>query len=544
MRDDSTSPRSLIVTGRAASGNRGDAHWGMDDYDYVIGGAGSAGCVLAARLSENPDTSVLLVEGGGEASGIGAIADPRLWPTNAKTDVDWGYDTEVQPGTGRSHPFVRGRVVGGSSGINGMIFLRGDPTVYDAWANAGNPGWDFESVLPYFKRSETVQGRDRRFRGNEGPLRPAPVARPHPIARSFIDACLQAGHPRADDVNGASRDGAALHDLNIVDGVRQSAADAYLTAAVRARPNLVIESGTRVLRLLLKSDRCVGVGVVADGVQRDIRAAEEVILSAGAIDTPRLLMLSGIGPADELTEVGIDVAVDLPAVGRNLQDHTITGVIYEAGRTIPPSTTNHGEASLLWRSSPAEPACDLHLLTIDVALTSQPTPANCCTLLVANLRPESRGSTRLRSADPAQPPLIAPNYLTEESDLERLLLGIATARQVAAAPAFDDWGLREVLPGPDARRRGDLIAFIRAATETYNHVSGTCRMGPGDASVVDSTLKVHGLEALRIADASIMPTIPDANTHATVVMIGEKAADLVRAPAARPPARGSAVSAS
>src|SRR3954454_6540769 len=540
MRDDSTSPRSLIVTGRAASGKPGDDQWRMDDYDYVIVGAGSAGCVLAARLSENPDTSVLLLEAGGEGSGVEAIADPRLWPANAKTDVDWGYDTEAQPGTGRSHPFARGRVIGGSSAINGMIFLRGDPTVYDAWASAGNPGWDFESVLPYFKRSETVHGRDRRFRGSEGPLRPAPVARPHPIARSFMDACVEAGHPRADDVNGASRGGVALHDLNIVDGVRQSAADAYLTAAVRARANLVIESGTRVLRLLLETDRCVGVAVLADGVLRDIHAAEEVIVSAGAIDTPRLLMLSGIGPADELAQVGIDVAMDLPAVGRNLQDHTVTGVIYEARRTIPPATANHGEATLLWRSSPAEPACDLQLMMLDVPLTSLPTPANCCTLLVGNLRPASRGSTRLRSADPAQPPLIAPNYLTEESDLERLLLGIATAREVAAAPAFDDWGLREALPGPDASARGDLIAFIRAATETYNHVSGTCRMGAGDESVVDSTLKLHGVEALRIADASIMPTIPNANTHATVVMIGEKAADLMRA---RAPARGSAVSA-
>src|SRR4051794_15309277 len=516
----------------------------MDEYDYVIVGAGSAGCVLAARLSEDPGARVLLLEAGGEAWGIATIADPRVWPANAKTDVDWGYDTEMEPGLGRSIVFERGKVIGGSSAINGMMFLRGDPTVYDGWANAGNPGWDFESLLPYFKRSETVHGRDRRFRGTEGPLRPGPVARPHPLARSFIDACAEAGHPRTGDCNGASREGVALHDLNIVEGVRQSAADAYLTPAVRARPNLVIESGTRVLRLLLEAGRCAGVGVVADGAQRDIRAGEEVILSAGAIDTPRLLMLSGIGPADELTEVGIDVTVDLPAVGRNLQDHTVTSLVHEARRTIPPSTSNHGEASLLWRSSPAEPAGDLHLLMIDVPLTSRPMPANCCTLLLGNLRPESRGSTRLRSADPAQPPLIAPNYLTEESDLERLLLGIATARDVAAAPAFDDWGLREVLPGPDATGRGDLTAFIRGATETYNHVSGTCRMGPGDDSVVDSTLKVHGVEALRIADASIMPTIPDANTHATVVMIGEKAADLVRAPAALPPARGSAVSAS
>src|SRR3954465_2174512 len=231
---------------------------------------------------------------------------------------------------------------------------------------------------------------------------------------------------------GGGRGGVALHDLNIVDGVRQSAADAYLTAAVRARPNLVIESGTRVLRLLLKSDPCAGVGVGADGVQRGIRAAEEVILSAGAIDAPRLLMLSGIGPADELTDVGIDVAMDLPAVGRNLQDHTVTGLIYQARRTIPPPAANHGEASLLWRSSPAEPACDLHVMMVDVLITSMPTPANCCTLLVANLRPASSGWTRLRSADPGQPPLIAPNLLGEASDLEKVLLGLATAREIVA----------------------------------------------------------------------------------------------------------------
>jgi choline dehydrogenase len=372
-------------------------------------------------------------------------------------------------------------------------------------------------------------GRDRRFRGDEVPLRPAPVARPHPIALSFLDACVEAGHPRVDDPNGASRDGVALHDLNIVDGVRQSAADAYLTAAVRLRPNLAIEPGTRVLRLLLEADRCVGVSVVADGVQRDIRAETEVILSAGAIDTPRLLLLSGIGPADELTEIGIDVVAHLPAVGRNLQDHTVTGLVYEARRTIPPGTAGHGEASLLWRSSPDEPVADVHLLMCDVPITSMPTPANCCTLLVDNLRPASRGLTRLRSADPTQPPLIAPNFLGEESDLEKVLLGLATAREIAAAPVFGDWGLREVLPGPDVRAREALTAFVRAATETYNHASGTCRMGPGDDSVVDPTLRVHGLEALRVADASIVPTSPDANTHATVVMIGEKAADLIRA---------------
>ena len=509
------------------------------DCDYVIVGAGSAGCVLAARLSEDPDARVLLLEAGGEAAGIEAITDPRLWPTTVKTDVDWGYDTEVDPGTGRSHPFERGKVIGGSSAVNGMLFLRGDPTVYDGWADAGNPGWDFASVLPYFKRSETTAGRDRRFRGTEGPLRPGPIAPPHPLAVAFVDACVEAGHPATDDHNGATRDGVALHDLNIVDGVRQSAADAYLTAAVRARPNLVIESGTRVLRLLLDAGRCVGVRVVADGVQRDVRAAAEVILSAGVIDSPRLLMLSGIGPADELAQLGIDVAVDLPAVGRNLQDHTVTGVIYEARRTIAPGTAN-GEASLRWRSSAAEPAGDLHLLMLDVPLTAMPMPANCCTLLVGNLGTASRGVTRLRSADPTQPPLIAPNYLGEASDLEKVLLGVAAAREVAAGAALADWGLREVLPGSGASAREDLVAFVRATTESYNHGSGTCRMGPGDDSVVDATLTVHGLEALRVADASIMPTISNANTNATAVMIGEKAADLVRAPAARASAMSSA----
>jgi choline dehydrogenase len=503
----------------------------MDYYDYVIVGAGSAGCVLAARLSEDPDASVLLLEAGGEAAGIRAIADPGLWPANTKTKVDWGYDTVVQAGTGRSHPIVRGKVVGGSSAVNAMAFLRGDPTVYDAWASAGNPGWDFASVLPYFKRSETVQGGDRNFRGDAGPLRPAPIARPNPLALSFLDACVEAGHPRTDDSNGARREGVALNDLNIVDGVRQSVADAYLTAAVRARPNLVIESGTRVLRLLLESDRCVGVTVVADRMQWDIRASAEVILSAGAIDTPRLLMLSGIGAADELSALGIDVALDLPAVGRNLQDHTIAGLVYEARRTIPAvAASNHGEASLLWRSSPAEPAADVHILMIDVPLTSMPTPPNCCTLLVANLRPASFGATLLRSADPGQPPRINPNFLGEAADLEKVLRGLDAAREIAATPALGDWGLREVLPGPDAVTHDALTAFVRAATESYNHASGTCRMGERDDCVVDSTLKVHGLDALRVADASIMPSLPDANPNATVVMIGEKAADLIRAP--------------
>lgn len=242
-------------------------------------------------------------------------------------------------------------------------------------------------------------------------------------------------------------------------------------------------------------------------------------------------MLSGIGPADELTELGIDVAADLRAVGRNLQDHTVTGLVYEARRPIPPATANHGEAALLCRSSAAEPACDLHLMICDVPVTSLPVPPNCCTLLVGNLGPASSGVMRLRSADPAQPPIIAPNLLGDERDVEKVLLGLARAREIRAAPAFGNWGLREVLPGHDMTAREDLIAFARAATDTYNHASGTCRMGRDDDSVVDSVLKVHGVEGLRVADGSIIPTIPNANTHATVIMIGEKAADLVRVPA-------------
>jgi choline dehydrogenase len=499
-------------------------------YDHIVVGAGSSGIPLAVRLSEDPGVRVLLVEAGGEAAGIESIASPPLWPANFLSPVDWSEQTEPQPGTaGRQHLAVRGKVMGGSSAINAMVFIRGDRAVYDGWASSGAPGWDYDAVLPYFKRCETSHRGDRRFRGSDGPLRPAPAAQPNPISTAFVAACVESGYPGADDLNADHLEGAALHDLNIVDGVRQSTADAYLTADVRARGNLDILAEASVQRLLLSGDRCVGVEVLHEGVGREI-AGSEVILSAGAIGSPRLLMLSGIGPADDLREIGIEVVTDLPGVGRNMQDHPILGVVFEATRPIPPATTNLAEASLFWRSTPDADVADLQIMFhhIPFAPPQFAPPANACTLAVGNMCPRSSGHVRLPSANPADAPVISPGYLGDQADVDKFIVAIETIREIAQAPALADWGLTEALPGPAATSREALEHFIRQAVLPYNHVSGTCRMGNGRDSVVDPDLRVHGIRGLRVADASIMPRIVNANTHAAAVMIGERAAGLIR----------------
>ncbi|MGW0161088.1 GMC family oxidoreductase [Mycobacterium sp. NPDC003323] len=502
----------------------------MFQYDYVVVGAGSAGCVIASRLTEDPGTTVLLLESGPPDTHP-AIAEPPAWPTLWGSPVDHSYATVPQPGTqGLAHNWPRGNTLGGSSSINAMVFLRGHPADFDHWAESGCRGWDHESVLPYFRRMETVPGGHTYHRGTGGPLTPAPVAgeSANVLSQLFLDAAVQAGFPLTDDFNGASPEGAGWHDLSIAGGSRQSTAAAYLHP-VRHRPNLTVSTSSRAQRLLFDGTRCIGVEFVTDGRSVTGYARAEVILSAGAVDTPRLLLLSGVGPAAELEAAGVTVRHDLPGVGRNLHDHPLCGVVYEAAQPIPAGRSNHAETSLLWRSSAELPGPDMQLMFIHVPFHPPHlvTPPNSFTIGVAVV-PTARGSIRLAGPDPATPPLIDPNYLGAESDVRRMLQGVAVARELAASTAFDGWRGREILPGPDVTDEAALRQHLARATGTYYHPVGSAAMGTGPDAVVDPDLAVHGLEGLRVADASVMPRVVSVNTNAATIMIGEKAADLIR----------------
>ena len=500
------------------------------DYDYIVVGAGSAGCVVAARLAEDPDIDVLLLESG-PADSHPAIALPPAWPTLWGSDVDHRYRTVPQPGTdGLSHNWPRGRTLGGSSSINAMVHLRGHPNDFNGWADNGCTGWDYESVLPYFRRMETTSGRDPRVRGTDGPLLPAPAAADaaNVLSQVFLDGASEAGFPLTDDLNGAHPEGAGWHDLSISGGIRQSTAAAYLHPA-RERANLDVATESRAHRLIFDGKHCIGVEFDRAGRLLTARARAEVVLSAGTVDTPRLLLLSGVGPAGELEAAGVPVRHDLPGVGRNLHDHPLCGVVYEALQPIPAGRTNLAETSMQWRSSDALSGPDMQLMFIHVPFHPPHlvAPANSFTIAFATV-PDARGSIRLTGPDPAAAPLIDPNYLGAESDMRRMIHGLTVAREVAATRAFAPWRGREVLPGPDATGEPALRAFIAHATSTYYHPVGSCAMGIGPGTVVDPELRVHGLTGLRVADASIMPRIVSVNTNAATIMIGEKAADLIR----------------
>lgn len=499
---------------------------GDGDYDIVVVGAGTAGCILAARLSEERQTRVLLVEAG-PADTSSRVTETAAWPALRGSDLDWAFQTEPQAQTGHRHDIPRGKVVGGTGAINAMAFLRGDRSDFDTWAYLGCTGWDYASVLPYFKRSETSVHHDPEHRGNSGPLRPAPSASLHPLSRAYLEAAREAGHPLATDLNGPRLRGASSHDLLIVDGKRQTTASAYLDPAL-SRPNLTLRTGAFVSSLVLDGERCTGVDLISAGRRVRVRS-RQTVLAAGAIGSPHLLLTSGIGPAGQLEKVGTAVRLDLPGVGQNLVDHVIlAGLTFGAADPLPPPSANLGEVTLFLDSEPGRASCDLQIVFIHVPFANpwQPAQGNGYTFGIGHMRPASRGVLSLQSADPTVPPRLDFGYLTEPDDMRALVSGVRHALEIGSRPAFKPWRA-----GPHPLRGADdpaVRAFVREAVQSYGHVAGTCRMGVDTQSVVDPRLRVHGLEGLWIADASVMPTITTTNTNAATVMIAERASDLIK----------------
>ena len=502
----------------------------MQDFDYIVVGAGTAGCVLAARLSQDAAVRVLLVEAGA-ARRSRSMTVPSSWPLNLGSVADWAGETVAQAEAGPL-AYPRGKALGGSSAINAMAHMRGHQAVYDAWATTGATGWSYADLLPAFRRSEQTAGRDPALRGTGGPVRVAPVAEAdrHPIARSFTEALQASGCPAADDLSGAVQEGVGWGDLAIWRGHRISAAGAYLHPAW-SRPNLTVQTGCLVTRLLVRNGRCTGVCYQRSAAAQAL-AAREVIVCAGAIGSPQLLMLSGIGPAAHLAGHGIEVVADLPGVGRNLQDHPVVLASYTTPKALPASRYNHGEAYAAVRSGLAGAWPDLHLFPIllPVAPPGFPPPAAGYVLAAGVMAPGSRGSVTLASADPRQGPLIDPGFLTDSRDTTRLAAGLELIRQAAAQPPLRAHGQSEVWPGPQVTTRAELRRYIRRTVASYYHPAGTCQMGTGADAVTDPQLRLRGIAGLRVADASVMPLIPNAHPAATVYAIAERAAELITSP--------------
>ncbi len=501
----------------------------MTSYEFIVVGAGTAGSVLAARLSEDPAARVLLLEAG-PAHGPEAVSIPSAWPTLIGSEVDWGYVTVEQPGlAGAALPYPLGKMLGGSSSINALLNIRADRSSYDAWAADGAPGWSYEDLLPYFRRTEQAAGRDPRYRGTHGPMKPMCATNIHPVARVLADALEQLGYPIAADLNGADCEGVSWPELNVVNGVRQSAADGYLRPVLDRR-NLTVVTDARVRSVTVSGTRCTGVEYLLHGELRTADAAREVILCAGTIGSPHLLQLSGIGPADALRSHGIDVVVDLPGVGDNLADHPLGAVIYTPAKPMPAGSNNHGRVFAALRTDSTLSGPDIQLLFIDVPFT-QPTasaPPDGYTIAFSALRPHSRGSVLLASNDPEADPAIDPGLMTDERDMRTMLTALRLTREIGSAQALAEWRKDEALPGPTVRTEEQERDYLRHNTGSYHHPVGTCRLGIDGRAVTDLELCVRGIGGLRVADASVMPSIPAANTNATVLAIAERAAAIIR----------------
>ncbi len=533
-----------------------------EDYDYVVIGAGSAGCVLANRLSTDPATRVLLLEAGSRDRNplfrlpmlMGKLMHSGLY--------NWHYRTEPEPHlNNRRIYWPRGKALGGSSTINGMIYVRGNAHDYDRWAQMGLPGWSYDEVLPAFRRSETHVERADNFHGKHGELTVCRARGKNELFDVFVKAGVEAGHGFNDDFNGAVQEGFGRYDFTIKDGKRWSTSRAFLYPAL-SRANLTVKTGALTERIVIENGRAVGVDYGIAGTRKRARAGREVVLSAGTVNSPQVLLLSGIGPADEIRKHDLTVVHDLPGVGRNLQDHVDCVLAYECLRPVSlygnlridrltlsiiqaaltgtgVATTFPYEAGAFMKSRPelAAPDIQAHFMPALEKTANlhwpklfgrQPAEINHgFSIRVGPVNPQSRGSITLRSSNPAEPPVIRANYLAAEFDRATILAAIRMMRQVIAQKAFDEYRGRELAPGPELKTDGDLISWLRENALTTLHPVGTCKMGTDENAVVDAQLRVRGIDGLRVADASIMPVITSGNTNAPAIMIAEKAAQFI-----------------